>query len=220
MDIDGLGEKLAAQLIDASLVRSPADLFDLEAEDLIPLERMGRKKAQNLVDAIQAARDVPLPRLIYALGIPHVGRALADTLATEFGSLEALGEADEARLSAVADIGPTVAEAICGWFANEANRALIADLKGQGVQPKPTRSRDHRLAGKTLVITGTLDRMTRDEAKRAVRRQGGRASSSVSGQTDYLLVGASPGHKKMEQARRHDVGRLDEQRFLELVGPE
>jgi DNA ligase (NAD+) len=218
LDIDGLGEKLVAQLVDESVVESPADLFDLDVEDLTQLERMGKKKAQNLVDAIQAGKDISLSRLVYALGIPHVGRALADTLVVEFESLDELAQADKKRLSEVTDIGPTVAEGIADWCANRANRKLIADLREHGIKPKSAKGRGHRLEGKTLVITGTLDRMTRDEAKQSIRRQGGRASSSVSANTDYLVVGDHPGDRKLEDAKRHEVQQIDEQKFLALVG--
>lgn len=217
LDIDGLGEKLVDQLVEELVVETPADLFDLSVDDLTGLERMGKKKAQNLVDAIQSSREVSLPRFIYALGIPHVGRAMADTLAAEFGTLDALAEADKERLSDVADVGPTVAEAIADWFDNDANRKLINELRKQRVSPKAARSRGSRLKGKTLVITGTLEGMTRDEAQQAIRLQGGRASSSVSAQTDYLVVGDNPGNSKMEDARRHGVEQLDEGKFRKLI---
>jgi DNA ligase (NAD+) len=218
LDIDGLGEKLVAQLVDDGLVESPAKLFDLKVEDLTELERMGTKNAQNLVDAIQASKDVSLSRLIYALGIPNVGRALADTLAAEFTSLDELAKADKKRLSRVADIGPIVAEAIAVWFGNKANRNLIAELGKRGIKPKSSEPRGNRLDGKTLVVTGTLESMTRDEAQRAIRRQGGRASSSVSSNTDYLVVGKSPGSNKLEDAKEHGVEQVDESAFLDLVG--
>ena len=217
-DIDGLGEKVAGQLVDESLVEDLADLFELRAEQLTPLERMGRKKAQNLVDAIQNSKNVSLPRLIYGLGIPHVGRALADTLALEFGSLDELVQADKERLLEIEDIGTTVAEAVAGWFDNRPNQSLIKRLRDHGIDPKARGKRGARLKGKTLVITGTLESMTRYEAKEAVRRQGGKASSSVSAKTDYLVVGADPGGTKTQVAEKNDVERIDEDRFLELIG--
>ncbi len=218
LDIDGLGEKIVDQLVERDMVASPADLFDLGVDDLTRLERMGAKSAQHLVDAIQSARDVSLSRLVYGLGIPHIGRALADTLAAEFGSLDELQEADRQRLLDIPDVGATVADAIADWFANKPNRQLIRALQKQGIDPKSAQPRGQRLRGKTLVITGTLDRMTRDEAQQAIRRQGGRASSSVSGSTDYLVVGSDPGDTKLQHADEHDVARLDEDGFLGLVG--
>jgi len=218
LDIEGLGEKLAAQLVDEGLVASPVDLFELQVEKLTGLERMGTKKARNLIKAIEASKNVSLSRLIYALGIPQVGRALADTLATEFGSLDELADADGPRLREIADVGPAVAEAIADWFANQANRKLLAGLRARGIQPRARRARGHRLEGKTLVITGTLDRMTRDEAQQAIRRQDGRASSSVSGNTDYLVVGTDPGHDKLSDAQENEVEQVDEEAFLQLIG--
>ncbi len=218
LDIDGLGEKVVAQLVNEDLVASPADLFDLDVDALVELERMGRKKAQNLVKAIQNSKNVTLPRLVYALGIPHVGRALADTLAVELGSLDKLARANKKRLSSIADIGPTVAEAVADWFDNDANRNLIKALAQRGVSPKSAGKRGDRLAGKTLVITGSLEGMSRNEAKQAIRRQGGRASSSVSQKTDYLVVGSDPGDNKLENARRHKVKRVGQKKFRELVG--
>ncbi len=216
-DIDGLGEKLVDQLIEKAVVESPADLFALKVDDLTGLERMANKSAQNLVDAIQASKDLPLPRVIYALGIPHVGRATADVLALEFDSLDDLAAATKSRLRKIPDIGGTVAEAIADWFDNDANQRLIKDLKKHGVQPESTHKRGTRLKGRTLVVTGTLENLSRDEAKQAIRRQGGQASSSVSANTDYLVVGENPGRNKLEDANEHDVTEIDEKKFLKLI---
>jgi DNA ligase (NAD+) len=218
LDIDGLGEKLVAQLVDAGLVGTPADLFALEAEQVAGLERMADKSARNLIAAIRASKDVDLPRLLYGLGIRHVGRAMAEQLALAFGSLEALGQAARDELLALQDVGPALADSVTAWFANEQNQALIAELAEHGIDPRVERKgRGDRLAGQTLVITGGLESMTRAEAERAVRAQGGRAAGSVSSQTDALVVGSDPGATKLEAAEQHQVPRIDEQRFLELV---
>ncbi|HKK72161.1 MAG TPA: NAD-dependent DNA ligase LigA [Candidatus Krumholzibacteria bacterium] len=218
LDIDGLGERLVEQLVDAGLVSSPADLFTLDVDDVAALEGHGRKSAENLVRAIESAKDdVTLPRLVHALGIPHVGRAMADELARAFGSLDALRAADRGDMMGVEGMGPVVAASIEEWFANEANGELLDALDRHGLVPE-TVPRGHRLEGRTVVLTGSLDSMTRDEAEEAVRMQGGRARSSVSSETDLLVVGKDPGDTKTRDAEEHDVETLDEPQFLERLG--
>jgi DNA ligase (NAD+) len=218
LDIDGLGEKVVEQLVERDRVRSPVDLFDLTVEDVASLERMAARSARNLVEAIdRARRQVTLPRLVYALGIPHVGRAVAGQLARAFGSLDALADADEDDLTALEGTGRTMASAIVQWFHNDRNRRLIEGLKRHGIDPK-ARRKGRRLDGKTLVITGSLESMTREQAAEAIRAQGGRAASGVSGRTDYLVVGADPGDTKLRQAERHDTPQLDERQFRRLLG--
>jgi DNA ligase (NAD+) len=217
LDIDGLGETVVEQLTEKGIVSDLADVFDLESKDLTSLERMGDKSAKGLVDAIEKARkNVTLPRLIYGLGIPHVGRALADELALEYRSLDELADADEDDLQSLDVVGPKIASSIVEWFKTRKNKDLIRQIKKHGLNPK-TKRRGSKLEGKTLVITGTLDAMSRDEAKAAVRRQGGTASSSVSSKTDYLVVGNSPGQNKLDQADEHDTKQIDEQAFLEMI---
>jgi DNA ligase (NAD+) len=149
-----------------------------------------------------------------------VGQALADTLAGEFGSLDALAAADTERLQQAPDVGPEVAAAVTGWFANEKNRALVAKLKDHGIDPRMAKPEKvgGRLAGLTIVVTGELESMTRDEAREAVRREGGKATGSVSKGTDYLVVGASPGANKTAAAEKYGTKTLDERGFLRLLG--
>ncbi len=219
LDIDGLGEKLVEQLVDRELVRDPADLFDLKVEKLCQLERMANKSARNLVHAVEkAGQRVTLPRLIYALGIAHVGRATADVLASSFGSLDALSEAGVEELRDVEGVGDKMANAIWTWFRDEHNRMLLRKLKDRGVDPKmETAETGGRLSGMTIVVTGTLESMSREEAQEAIRREGGKASGSVSGKTDYVVAGASPGASKMNAAQQHGVKVLNEQQFLEIL---
>jgi len=220
LDIDGLGEKHVDQLVEKELVRDVADLYDLEAEPVAALERMAEKSAQNLIDAIAASKErAMLPRVVYGLGIRHVGRATADVLAARFGSLGDLAGADEEALLAVEDVGPEVAGSVADWFQNEKNRGLLAKLKDHGIDPtmeKPTGG--GRLEGFTLVVTGELESMTRNEAQELIRREGGKAASSVSSRTDYLVVGASPGASKTRAAEKHGTKTLDEAGFLQMVG--
>ena len=220
LNIDGLGDKVVEQLVDRGLVKGLADLYDLTVEQVAELERLAEKSAANLLEAIDKSRHAPLPRLIYGLGIRHVGRATADALAAELGSLDALAAADAERLEAVRDVGPEVAASVVGWFANAANRRLVAALREHGIDPKtstpPAGTRP--LAGKTIVITGELDSMTRTEAQEAVRNAGGRAASSVSAKTDFLVAGAKAGATKTRAAEKHGTPVLDEAGFRRLLG--
>ena len=219
-DIDGLGDKIVDQLVDRGQVHDVADLYDLTVEAVASLERMAQKSAANLIGQIATSKAAMLARVILGLGVRHVGRAMAETLAGEFGSLDALAEADGARLLEVADVGPEVAAAIREWFTNAKNRRLIAKLKAHGIDPrmKKAAAAGGRLAGKTLVVTGELESMSRDEAEELVRREGGKAASSVSASTDYLVVGAKPGGTKRRAAEKHKTPILDENAFLKLVG--
>ena len=218
--IDGLGEKLVDQLVDTGLVRDVAGLYDLAVEPVAGLERMADKSASNVVAAVAGSKAAPLARVLHGLGIRHVGRALADTLAAEFGSLDALAGADTERLLAVPDVGTEVAASVVQWFASQENRALIARLRAHGIDPKTDQgpAAGGRLEGKTLVITGELLSMTRQQAEELVRREGGKATGSVSSKTDYLVTGANPGLSKTRAAEKHGTEVLDEDAFLSLVG--
>jgi DNA ligase (NAD+) len=219
MDTNGLGDKVVDQLVDRGLVRDVADLYDLTVEQVAGLERMGEKSAANLIDEIAKSKGATLPRVIHGLGIRHVGRALAETLAAEFGSLEALAAADEARLQQAPDVGPEVAASILAWMASKENRRLLEKLKRHGIDPKVAGpKKGGPLAGKTLVITGELAAMSRDEAEELVRTLGGKAASSVSKATDFLVAGEKPGGTKMRAAEKHGTKIIGEAEFLKLVG--
>ncbi len=217
LDMDGLGEKIVDGLVEEGLVKDVADLFDLSVEDLQRLPLTAEKKAANLVHAVEEGRRrATLPRLIFALGIPHVGRTVAGDLARAFHSLDSLAKADEKELRRMEGMGPTMASAVVQWFGNKKNRALIRKLKDRGLDPH-TRGAGKRLEGKTFVLTGSLESMSRDEAKEAVRQQGGRATSGVSSETDYLVVGSKPGAAKRKAAAKHGTDVLDEEEFLKLL---
>ena len=223
MDIDGLGDKLVDQLVGRGLVKDVAGLYDLTLETLIELDRLAEKSAQNLVDAIASSkRDVTLGRLLGALGIPGVGRALATELAAHFGSLDALEAASEEALLEMQGIGPTLATGIHAWFADEHNRELLRKLRQRGVAPKPEKRAAAAavgpLAGKTLVVTGTLGTISRQDAEERIREAGGRATGGVSKSTDYLVAGASPGASKMKAAEKHGTKVIDEDELLTLLG--
>lgn len=220
MDIDGLGEKLVAQLVDRGLVRDVADLYRLSEADLVGLERMGEKSARNLLAAIDASRQASLPRLINGLGIPHVGEHVAGILAAEFGSLEALSEADESMLMDVREIGPQTAREVVAFLAADQNRQVLQRLRDAGVRPRAPRRRraDGPLSGKTLVLTGALS-IPRDEATRLIEAAGGKVTGSVSKKTDYVVAGSDAG-SKLEKAERLGVAVIDEEELRRLAEAE
>jgi len=221
MDIDGLGEKLIDQLVDTGLVMNAADIYRLQADQLLDLERMGEKSAVKLVAAIVRSRSTSLGRFLFALGIPEVGEATAAALAGYFGQLEPLSEASEEELQAVADIGPATAAAVRTFFAQAHNRDVIADLRRLGVSwpdgaGEPARVAHGPFAGKALVVTGTLAHMTREAAQARIRAMGGKVVDSVSGRTSYLVCGEKPG-SKLKRAMDLGVPVLTEEEFLALI---
>jgi DNA ligase (NAD+) len=221
LDIEGLGEKLVEQLVDGGLVRSPADLFGLDAAALAGLERMAEKSAANVVAAIDRAKATTLARFVYALGIRHVGETTARDLAAHFGALDALMQADEAALLEVADVGPVVAASVAHFFAEPHNRDVIAQLRGAGVswpeQPGAVAPARGPLAGLTVVLTGTLPDMTREQAKERIMAAGGKVAGSVSKKTDLLVAGAEAGSKR-EKAEALGVRVIDERGLRQLLG--
>jgi DNA ligase (NAD+) len=218
MDIDGLGEKLVDQLVERELVRSPADLYELTHAQLAALERMADKSAANLCAAIEQSKQTTLARFLYALGIPEVGEATAQQLANEFGGLDAVMAADEERLQQVPDVGPVVAGHVAGFFREKHNRDVIERLIGNGVRwPAPTRAPVARpLSGQTYVLTGTLESMTRDEARERLQQLGAKVAGSVSAKTACVVAGAEAG-SKLAKARELGVEVLDEAQFLERL---
>ncbi len=220
MDIDGLGEKLVDQLVDAGIVKTPADLYRLGILALANLERMGEKSAANLLAAIEASRHSTLARFIFALGIRNVGETTARDLARHFGTLDALMEADPATLTAVPDVGPVVARSLADFFAEPHNREVIEQLRAAGVhweEGAPEAKASDALAGKTFVLTGTLPAMTRDEAKALIEAHGGKVSGSVSKKTDYVVAGDEAG-SKLAKAQDLGVPVIDEAGLRALVG--
>ena len=203
MDIDGVGESLLAQLVAAGRVRSVADLYTLTVDELAGLPRMGAKSAEKAIEAIDASRRRPLERLLFALGIRHVGESGARGLAAAFGSLADIGDATEEALAATPDIGTTTAAALRAWFDDAANRALLAELERAGIEPEPPEqvNADPEFEGKTFVFTGALTRWSRDAASDEVRRRGGKTASSISRQTHVVVAGEKAG-SKLDKATR------------------
>jgi DNA ligase (NAD+) len=216
MDIEGLGWKTVNALVDAGLVKDPADLYGLRAEEVAEIERMGAKSAANLLAGIEKSKTAPLERLLHAIGIRHVGARIAQVLAERFGSLAALEEADEAALLEVDTIGPEIASSVAGFFSSKAGKKFIERLRQAGVKPPARAPRRAAttgpFAGKTFVLTGTLEDFTREEAGRLVQEGGGKVTSSVSAKTDAVIAGADPG-SKLEKARGLGVDVWDEARL-------
>lgn len=212
MEIDGLGEKVIDQLVEQGMVASPADLYHLTVEEVASLERMGEKSAENLVKSIEASKNRPLNRFLTALNIRHVGERLSEVLAERFGTLEAVQSSDLAVLESTSEVGAVVAASIHEFFKRESTQTLLAELALAGVNPAPVAKRETTglpLAGKTVVLTGTLPRRARHEAEELIKRLGGKTSGSVSKKTDFVLAGAEAG-SKLEKAESLGVPVVDE----------
>ena len=219
MDIDGLGDKLVDQLVAADSVRTPSDLYRLTLIQVAGLDRMAERSANNLIAALEESKGRPFARVLFGLGIRHVGEAVARDLAANFGSIDALMAATADELQAVDGVGPEIARSLHGWFQVPANRAEIADLRALGVQfPEVKRAEgESSLDGKVFVITGTLPTMGRKEAADRIRSAGGKVTGSVSKKTDFLVAGEAAG-SKLQKATALGVPVLDEAALLELVG--
>ncbi|MFO8055259.1 MAG: NAD-dependent DNA ligase LigA [Bacteroidales bacterium] len=218
MNIAGLGEKIIKKLVDRGMVNDIADLYYLSVEDFKKLEGFAKKSAENLYNTIQEEKEVRFDRFLYALGIRHVGLHVARVLAREFSSLQDLQKASVEELLDIQEIGPRIAKSIHHFFRQKKNQRVINKLKEAGVKPKlmQTTEKSFPLEGTKFVFTGSLDELTRDEASQAVEDLGGRAVSSVSGETDYVVAGENPGNK-LDQARKHNVKILNEQEFKSLL---
>jgi DNA ligase (NAD+) len=220
MDIDGLGEKLCAALVSRGLVKNYADLYALSLEQLLSVERMGKKSAQNLLDAIQRSKKTTLRRFLYAIGIRQVGEATAKALADHFRDVRALYAATDEQLMKVRDVGPSMAAEIGAFFREPQNVSVIEALLAAGVQPSvPEEVRAGAFAGKSVVLTGSLAQLTREQAKEEIERRGGRVAASVSHRTDLVVGGESAG-SKLKKARELGIQVLDEEAFLQLLSKE
>ncbi|MCP4612917.1 MAG: NAD-dependent DNA ligase LigA [Planctomycetes bacterium] len=217
MDIENLGTALIEQLVDVGLVKNFADLYKLQKADLIELERMAEKSAANVIEAIKKSKSQPLWRFIAALGIRHIGGQSAQILAEHFGSLDKLMDATQQELADIDQIGPTMAESIFKYFRDSKNKFVIDELLTEGMKPEQSKGqRSDKLAGKTIVVTGTLENFTRQQIAQAIRQAGGKSSSSVSKKTDFVLAGNNPG-SKLDKAIKLGVKVIDEKEFMELL---
>jgi DNA ligase (NAD+) len=221
MDIEGLGDKLVDQLVENGLVFAYGDLYRLTIEQLVPLERMGKKSAENLLAGIAASKDRGLARLLNALSIRHVGARVAAVLAESFGSMDELEKATVDRLAEINEIGEIIAESVYEFLHSEHGASIVEELRQLGVnmaaRGKDAGAGEAAFAGKTFVVTGTLSKYTREEIHELIERHGGRASSSVSGKTDYLVAGEKAG-SKLAKARKLGVPVISEADFEQMLG--
>ena len=217
MNIDNLGESVIEQFIENGLIKSAADLYYLKKEDIASLDRMGEKSAQNIIDAIEKSRESGLEKLLCGLGIRHIGEKAAQSLASKFGNIESLMQAGVEELCAVDDIGKESAESVVKYFATEQAKSLIARLLAAGVsgesKEKPL---GNELEGKTVVVTGTLPTLKRQEAEALIRLHGGNASGSVSKKTSFVLCGTDAG-SKLTKANSLGITVINEEEFLKMI---
>jgi DNA ligase (NAD+) len=217
MDIEGLGEKIVDQLLKEGLINEPADIYNLEEGDLVVLERFGEKSAKNLIDAVDKSRQVTLARFIGALGILHVGEETAIDLANHFGSIQRLKKVSLDGINAIANIGPVVAKSIFAWFANTKNKRLLDRLLSQiKIENPKVIKMQQTLKGLSVVLTGELENLSREQAKQAVREHGGDVSSAVSANTNLVIVGSEPG-TKYDKAKELGIKIIEEEEFLKLI---
>jgi DNA ligase (NAD+) len=221
MDIEGLGTGIVKQLVDEGLINDVADLYRLTVDDLVGLDRFAEKSALNLVAALEESKKEEFSRLLFALGIRHIGEHVARVLARAFGDIDSLASASNEELEAVHEIGPQVAESIVQYFADTNNRRLIERLREAGLQlaaieeaaPAPA------FEGKTIVLTGSLESITRSQAKALIEKLGGRASSSVSAKTDLVVAGSGAGSKRAK-AEELGINIVNEEEFLAMLPPD
>jgi DNA ligase (NAD+) len=220
MDIEGMGEALVTQLVDKGLVKNIADIYSLTKEQLLTLERMGEKSAQNILDGIEASKNRDLWRLVHGMGIVHVGEGAAQKLADHFLDLDKLASASVEELQQAEDCGPVMAQSVFDFFQNEKNRAILKRLKEAGLKTKePARKKvaaTGPFAGKTVVVTGTLSKFSRDQAKAELQNRGAKVTDSVSAKTDYLIVGEDAG-SKLDKAKKLGVKTLNEAELLQML---
>ncbi len=221
MDIRGIGESMSALLFNKGLVKDAADLYYLKQEELAELERMGEKSASNIIDAINLSKSRPLARVIYALGIRHIGEENAEILANKYPSIERLEQATKDELMEIDAIGPKIADSIMAFFKNEENIKIIQKLKDAGIFPEEAivKPADLPLSGKEFVLTGRLESFSRPEAEAMIKELGGTAKDNVTRKTDYVVVGTDPGSKR-DRAEAMGIKTIEEKEFLKLIGKE
>lgn len=217
MDIEGFGEAMISQLVDSGIVHSMSDLYSLDKETLMRLERIGGKSAENLLSEVEASKSRGLERLLYGLGVRHVGGTVAESLAAKFNTMDSLMRSTEEDLMKVEGIGEIIAESVVDFFSEPSNRSLIEELRGKGLAMESVAPQKGALAGKAFVFTGALKKLSRSEAGEKVKAAGGKVGSSLTKSTDYLVVGDDPG-SKLKEAEKLGVKVIGEEEFLRIVG--
>jgi DNA ligase (NAD+) len=221
MNIDGLGEETIDLLFNENLVRNISDLYDLRLEQLVPLERLGKKSAAKILKSIRKSIDTPYHRVLFALGIRHVGEAVAKTISARFKTIDDLINADIEQLTNVYEIGPKIAASIVAYFSDRDNLEMIKKLKSTGIKfsnDNATGQESNSLNGKIIVISGIFRKHSRDEYKEMIERNGGKNSTSVSGNTSFILAGENMGESKREKADELGVPMINESEFLKIIG--
>jgi DNA ligase (NAD+) len=219
MDIDGLGEETVDLLFNKGLIRNYADLYELRTEQLVPLERLGEKSALNIIKSIKSSLAVPYNRVLFALGIRHVGETVAKTIAARFRSIDDLIKADYEQFTSTYEIGPKIASSIISFFADEGNILIINRLKSHGIKfaGEEESTVSEKLKGKSIVISGVFRKHTRDEYKEIIEKNGGKNSTSLSGSTSFILAGEDMGPSKKEKASELGIPLMSENDFLRLI---
>ena len=221
MNIDSLGAETIDQLVQAGLIHNIGDLFQLRKEQLLPLERMAEKSAQNLIAGIEAAKVVPFERVLYAIGIRHVGETTAKKIAKKVKSMQLLMQASKEELLQIDEVGETIAESIAAYFADEKSRAIIQQLMQAGLQFELSEAQQqagsNKLQGLTFVISGVFNKYSRDQLKEMIELNGGKNSGSISGKTSYLLAGENMGPEKLKKAQSLGVKLISEDDFIALL---
>jgi DNA ligase (NAD+) len=222
MDIEGLGGETVALLYQNGLVRNYADLYDLKIEQILPLERMAQKSAENLINGIEKSKEVPFERVLYALGIRYVGETVAKKLAKHYKSIDAIANASLMDLILVDEIGEKIAQSVIEFFENPENRSTVDRLKNVGVQLMLDESKStvvsSVLEGKILVVSGVFEKFSRDELKKAIEDNGGKVGSSISAKTNFVIAGDNMGPAKLEKASQLKVPIISEDDFLGMIG--
>lgn len=221
MDIDGLGAETVTLLFREGLIANYADLYDLKKEQIVPLERMAEKSAENLINGIEKSKTVPFERVLYALGIRFVGETVAKKLAGYFKTIDNLAQADFEQLTAVDEIGDRIAESVIAFFSDEKNKTIIDRLKNYGLQFKMSEEsqtdKTDKLQGKKFVVSGVFEKMSRNELKKAIEDNGGKVSGSISSKTDFLVAGENMGPSKRAKAEDLGIPIISEDEFLGMV---
>jgi DNA ligase (NAD+) len=221
MDIDGLGEETIDLLFNNDLIKDYSDLYELRLEQLTPLERLGDKSASNILNSIKQSVNTPYPRVLFALGIRHVGETVAKTISNRFSTIDELINADAELLTSVPEIGPKIAASIIAYFSDNENIGIINRLRSFGIKfsnEEDKRQTGSVLSGKTVVISGIFKEHSRDEYKEMIEKNGGKNSSSISGNTSFVLAGDNMGQSKKEKALELGIPFMNELEFLELIG--
>lgn len=220
MNIEGLGEETVDLLFNNKLIRNYADLYELKTEDIIPLERLGEKSAANIINSIRRSASIPYNRVLYAIGIRHVGETVAKTIAEIFTSIDDLINADYDQLTSVYEIGPKIASSIIAFLKDEDNITIINRLKSHGLKlsgEAPALPSSDKLKGKTILISGVFQHHSRDEYKEIIEKNGGRNTTSLSASTSFILAGENMGPSKKEKALELEIPLISENEFLRII---